>query len=53
LWRRRLARRDATRGVLQRRLKRIVQGLQAQAPEILDGDQRALARVLSAGGEAR
>ena len=44
--------RDATRGVLQRRLERIVQALQVQAPEVLDGGQQALARVLEAGGEA-
>ncbi|RZU76573.1 hypothetical protein EV384_5238 [Micromonospora kangleipakensis] len=44
--------RDATRGALQRRLERIVQALQARAPEVLDGGQRALARVLKAGGEA-
>ncbi len=40
------------RGVLQRRLERIVQALQARAPEVLDGGHRALARVLKAGDEA-
>ncbi|GAA1891521.1 hypothetical protein [Asanoa iriomotensis] len=44
--------RDATRGVLQRRLERVVKALQVRAPEVLDGGPRALARVLEAGGEA-
>jgi hypothetical protein len=45
--------REATRGVLQRRLERIVQAIQVRAPEVLDGGQRALARVLEAGGDLR
>ena len=44
--------REATRGVLQRRLERIVQALQVRAPEVLTGGQPALARVLEADGEA-
>jgi hypothetical protein len=47
-----LLRLPVTRGVLQRRLERIVQALQARAPEVLANAQRALARVLEAGGEA-
>ncbi|GAB3960160.1 hypothetical protein [Micromonospora vulcania] len=43
--------RSPTRGVLQRRLGRVAQALQVHAPEILQGGQRALARVLDAGGE--
>ena len=42
---------DATRGVLQRRFERIVRALQARAPEVLEGGQPALDRVLRAGAE--
>ena len=43
--------RDATRGVLQRRLERIVRALQTRAPEVLEGGQPALDQVLRAGAK--
>jgi hypothetical protein len=43
--------RDATPGVLKRRLERIVRALQTRMPELLVGGQPALDRVLRAGAE--
>lgn len=43
--------RDATPGVLKRRLERIVRALQTQMPEVLADGQDALDRVLRAGAE--
>ena len=46
----RLLPRNATRGVLQRRLELIVQELLEDAPEVLDGGDQALERIASARG---
>lgn len=43
--------RNATRGVLQRRLERILQAVKNGAPELLDGGEQALDRVLRAGAD--
>jgi len=47
----RLLPRNARRGVLQRRLDRIVEALRSQAPTVLEGGHEALAWVLKAGAE--
>lgn len=44
--------RDATRGVLQRRLERVARALESRMPEVLGGGQPALDRVLRAGAKA-
>jgi hypothetical protein len=44
--------RNATRGALQRRLERILQAIKNRAPELLDGGEEALDRMLRSGAEA-